>query len=94
MNSLFWPQLALFQQSDRIRMKNALLFCVMYFWRVLGVGVLQLAYIAAFVLFAPWTLLLLPILGMWYITFLAQFFLYGKLDEAFKITEQFAGLGE
>lgn len=91
-NSLFWPQLALFQQSNTIRMKNVLLFCVMYFWRVLGVGVLQLAYIAAFVLFAPWTLLLLPILGLWYITFLSQLILYGKLDEAFKITEQFAEL--
>lgn len=88
-SSLYWPQLALFRQSNFIRLKNALLFGVMYFWRVLGVGALQLAYLAAFVLFAPWTLLLLPLLGVWYGMFLSQFFLYGKLDEAFGISEQF-----
>lgn len=89
MASLFWPQLALFRQSNVIRLKNALLFCALYFWRTLGVGALQLAYLAAFVLFAPWTLLLLPFLGFWYITFLSQFFLYSKLDEAFRISEKF-----
>lgn len=89
-NSLFWTQLVLFHQSNMIRLKNALLFCVMYFWQVLGVGALQLAYLAVFVLFAPWTLLLLPVLGLWYITFLAQFFLYRKLDEAFHISASFS----
>ncbi len=89
-NNLFWPQLILFHQSNTIRLKNALLFFVMYFWRVLGTGILQLTYLMVFILFAPWTLLPFPILGVWYIMFLSQFFLYCKLDEAFEISEQFA----
>lgn len=90
MNSLFWPQFVLFRQTNAIRLRNALLFCIMHFWRVLGAGALQMGYLAAFVLFAPWTLLLLPILGLWYIAFLSQFLLYGKLDETFRISEQFS----
>lgn len=84
-NTLYWPQLVLFQQKASIRLRNCLLFCIKYFWRVLGVGLLQLGYWAVFVLFAPWTLLLLPVLGVWYILFLSLFFLYEALDEAFQI---------
>lgn len=35
-----------------------------YFWWVLGAAALQPACIAAFVLFALWTILLIPILGV------------------------------
>ena len=52
---------------------------------MLGVGVLQLAYWAVIVLFAPWTLLLLLATGIWYIVFLAQLLLYHDLNEAFSI---------
>lgn len=83
--TLYWPQLVLFQQKASIRLRNCLLFTLKYFWRVLGVGVLQLGYWAVFVLFAPWTLLLLPFLGVWYILFLSQFLIYQQLDEAFEI---------
>lgn len=54
---------------------------------MLGVGVLQLVYLAVFVLFAPWTLLLLPVLGVWYILFLSQFLIYEQTDEAYQIEE-------
>ena len=84
-NTLYWPQLVLFQQKPSIRLKNSLLFCVKYLPRVLGVGALQLGYWAIFVLFAPWTLLLLPVLGVWYILFLSQFLLYPQMDEAYQI---------
>lgn len=87
-NTLYWPQLVLFRQRASVRLRNCLLFCAKYLWRVLGVGVLQLGYWAVFVLFAPWTLLLLPILGVWYILFLSQFLLYEQLDEAFQIEER------
>lgn len=86
---LYWPQLVLFQQRASIRLRNCLLFCVKNSWRVLGAGALQLGYWAVFVLFAPWTLLLLPILGVWYILFLTQFLLYSQMDEAFQIEERY-----
>lgn len=86
-NTLYWPQLVLFQQKASIRLQNCLLFCIKYFWRVLGVGLLQLGYWTVFVLFAPWTLLLLPVLGVWYILFLSQFLIYTQMNEAFSIEE-------
>ena len=88
-NTLHWPQLVLFRQKASVRLRNCLLFCVKYLWRVLGVGMLQLVYLAVFVLFAPWTLLLLPVLGVWYILFLSQFFIYEQMEEAFQMEEQF-----
>lgn len=88
-NTLYWPQLVLFRQKASIRLRNCLLFSVRYFWRVLGAGCLQLGYLVVFVLFAPWTLLLLPILGVWYILFLSQFMIYEQMDAAFGIEEQF-----
>ena len=86
-NMLYWPQLVLFRQKASIRLRNCLLFCAKYFWRVLGVGMLQLVYLAVFVLFAPWTLFLLPVLGVWYILFLSQFLIYEQMDEAYQIKE-------
>ena len=88
LNTLYWPQLVLFRQKTSIRLRNCLLFSIKYFWRVLGVGLLQLGYWTLFVLFAPWTLLLLPILGVWYILFLSQFFLYGPMDDTYQIEER------
>lgn len=84
-NIIYWPQLVLFRQKASIRLRNCLLFCAKYLWRVLGVGILQLGYLVVFVLFAPWTLLLLPVLGVWYILFLSQFLIYEQMDEAFGI---------
>lgn len=88
-SQLYWSQLVLFQQSPAIRLRNALLFTIQNFWRVMGVGLLQLAYWGIYILFAPWTLLILPIVGIWYILFLSQFLLYDRLNEAFQIEEQF-----
>jgi len=59
---------------------------------VLGVGVLQLAYLAVFVLFAPWSLLLLPVIGLWYIVFLSQLLIYERMDDAFHIEELYEEL--
>ena len=83
--SLLWPQAVLFRQRLGIRLRNAALFLLRHFWRVMGVGLLQLGYWAVLVLFAPWTLLLLPVTGVWYIVFLSQFLLYEQMDEAFQI---------
>ena len=88
LNTLYWPQLVLFRQKASIRLQNCLLFCIKYGCRMLGVGLLQVGYWAVFVLFAPWTLLLLPVLGLWYIIFLSQFLIYPQMDEAFSIEER------
>jgi len=87
LSTLYWPQVVLFRQTAGKRLRNSLLFAAKYLRRVLGAAALQLAYIAVFVLFAPWTLLLIPVLGFWYILFLSQFMIYDQLDEAFQIEE-------
>lgn len=89
---LYWPQLTLFEQSTFIRLKNCMLFVITYFWRVIAAALLQLAYLAIYILFAPWTVLLLPFLGIWYIAFLSQFLIYKQMNEAFHIEEQFQEL--
>lgn len=88
-SGLYWPQLVLFEQSPIVRLRNCMLLCIKYFWRVMGAGLLQLAFLAVYVLFAPWSALLLPVVGAWYVVFLAQFLIYDQLDEAFRIEEQY-----
>ena len=39
-------------------------------------------------LLLPWSGFAVPVLGVWYILFLAIFLLYDKLNEAFRIEEQ------
>lgn len=93
-NTLLWPQIVLFEQSPGIRLRNCILFCIKHFWRVMGVGLLQLAYAAVLVLFAPWSLLLLLFTGLWYIVFLSQLLLYEQMDGDFHIEELFEGASE
>ncbi len=91
LGTLLWPQLVLFQQSPAVRVRNACLFLIKHFWRVMGVGVLQLAYFAILALFAPWSALLLPVTGLWYIVFLSQLLIYEQMDEDLRIEELFDG---
>lgn len=88
-NTLYWPQLVLFRQTSVNRMRNIILFTAKYFWRMAGVNLLQLVYILIYVLLAPWTLLLVPVLGLWYSTFLSQFLLYEQMDQELGIEEKF-----
>ncbi len=94
LNTLFWPQLVLFRQTALNRLRNIILFTAKYLWKVAGAALLQMAYLAAYVLFAPWTLLLVPLLGLWYIVFLSQFLLYDALNQELRIEEQFAQAAE
>ncbi len=89
--SVYWPQLVLFNQSVVIRLKNCILFFIKYFWRTLGVAVLQTVWWAVTALFMPWTAFVVPFLGVWFIMFVSFFFLYPKLDKAFSIEIQTAG---
>lgn len=84
---LFWPQLVLFSQPPRQTLINIILFSAKYLWRVLGAAAVVLLYTAIMVLFAPLSLLLVPVLGCWYILFLAEFIFYEQLNEEFRIEE-------
>lgn len=88
LNTLYWPQLVLFRQTTLNRLRNTVLFTAKYLWRVLGVTLLQLLYYLVYFLLAPWTLLLIPFLGLWYITFLSQFLIYDQLNLALHIETQ------
>lgn len=88
-NTLYWPQLVLFKQTTVIRLKNAILFLIKHSKRVLLTVVLQMVYLLVFVLFAPWTILLLPIIGFWFILFVSQFLIYDYLNEDLSIEEQY-----
>ena len=89
LNTLYWPQMVLFRQTALNRMRNIILFTAKYFWRMAGVTLLQLVYILIYVLLAPWTLLLVPFLGLWYITFLSQLLIYEQMNEELGIEEKF-----
>lgn len=89
-STLYWPQLVLFDQRPMVRLRNALLFTVQNFWATLGTALLQLVWWGLMVLFAPWTLLLLPFVGTWFDLFVALFLLYDRLDKAFSIEESIA----
>ena len=88
---LYWPQLVLFEQKSTVRLRNVLLFAIQYFLPVLGTAALQLVYWLVVVLFAPWTLLLMPFVAIWFILFAVLFLLYDKLDAAFEIENRIAG---
>lgn len=77
----------LFRQRTFIRLRNCVLFSIRYFWRTLGVSALQVCYWVIIALFLPWSSLLLSITGIWLPVFLACFFLYNNLNEAFQIEE-------
>lgn len=89
LNTLYWPQLVLFRQTALNRMRNIILFTAKYFWRMAGVTLLQFVYILIYVLLAPWTLLLIPLLGLWYIVFLSQLLIYTQMDQELGIEEKF-----
>ena len=88
-NTLYWPQLVLFQQSAVIRLRNALLFTIKHSRRVLGAVAIQLVWILLLILFAPWTVVAIPFLGFWFPIFLAQLTLYKHLNADLRIEEQF-----
>lgn len=88
--SVWWPQVVLFDQKPGIQLKNCILFCIRYFWKVVGVAAQQLVWWAFLVVILPWSAFVIPFLGVWYIWFVSCFFLYDPLDEAFCIEEQIA----
>ena len=90
--TLWWPQLVLFKQSVGNRMKNIILFVLKYPGKVLKAVFLEAGFYLLFILFAPWTLILIPFFGFWFIFFVAEFLLYDAMDESFRIEEQYVPL--
>lgn len=86
--SAWWPQVVLFEQRSLIQQKNAILFVLLHFGKALLAALLQIAWWAVMLLFLPWTAFVVPILGVWYILFLAVHILYPDLDAELRIEEQ------
>ncbi len=84
----YWAQLVLFEQSAFIRLKNCFLFSIKYFVKVFGVALIQVVFWTIIFLFLPWSLFVLPFIGLWTILFLTFFLLYNSLNEAFSIEEE------
>lgn len=88
--SVYWPQLVLFEQAGLQRFKNCLLFIIRFFWITFGCALLQILYWAVIAIFLPWSIILLPLTGLWFILHAVNFLLYETMDEAFHIEEQIA----
>lgn len=88
--STIWPQIVLFEQPFLRSAGNCLLFMLRYFPRVLGTALLQMLYWIVLALFLPWSVVLLPLTGFWFILYTADFLLYDTLNNSFHIEEQIA----
>lgn len=88
--SLYWPQIVLFEQTGIQRVRNCILFSIRFFLKVFGSALLQIAYWVILALFLPWSVVLLPLIGFWFILFLVNFLLYNTMNETFHIEEKIA----
>lgn len=90
--SICWPQIALFEQPLRQCAQNCILFLLRFFPKTLGITLLQLIYWAVMVLFLPWSVMLMPLTGFWFILYTANFLIYDTLNHSFRIEEQIASV--
>ena len=88
-NTLYWPQLVLFSQTNLNRLRNGILFTIKHSTRVLAAVVIQLVWALLIVLLAPWTVIVVPFLGFWFPVLLSQLCIYGDLNRELQIEEQF-----
>lgn len=88
--SICWPQIVLFEQPFRQCARNCLLFILRFFPKTFGIALLQIIYWAAMALFLPWSAFLMPLTGLWFIIYTANFLIYNTLDDSFKIEDQIA----
>lgn len=88
--SMYWPQLVLFEQTGKQRIINSFLLMLRYFGKSSGCALIQLLYWAVVVLLLPWSVVLLPLTGIWFILFTANFLLYNTFNAVFHIEEEIA----
>lgn len=86
--TIWWPQVVLFEQKPLQPIKNAVFFCLFHFGKVLLSALLQMAWWAVMFLFLPWTAFVVPVLGVWYILFVALHLIYPALDADFHVEER------
>ncbi|MBR3272134.1 MAG: hypothetical protein IKI59_09445 [Clostridia bacterium] len=86
--TVWWPQAVLFTQTPLIRLKNCILFTLYHPGRVLGAAALQVVWWLLMLLLLPWTAFVVPILGVWYITFLSLHIIYRLLNKDFDVEDQ------
>lgn len=85
---LYWPQLVLFDMASAVRIRNLEIFLLRHPWRVLGIGLLNVLWWYAGLLLLPWSLLLLPILGLWFIWYVSFHLLYNSFNQEFDLEHQ------
>ena len=86
--TVWWPQAVLFTQTPVLRFKNCLLFMLYHPGRVIGAAALQVAWWLIMLLLLPWTAFVVPILGIWYITFLSMHIIYRPFNVDFNVEDQ------
>ena len=86
--TVWWAQVVLFSQKTLIMLKNSLLFAILHFGRALGAAVVQVVWWLIMFLFLPWTAFVIPVLGVWYILFLALNIIYRPLNKDFRVEEK------
>ena len=88
--SVLWPQIALFEQSFGQCCKNSILFMLRFLPKTAGISLLQVAYWLIIALFLPWSVFLLPLTGIWFIVYSADFLLYDTFNDIFQIEAKIA----
>lgn len=63
---------------------------IRFFGMTFGCALLQIGYWAVVLLFLPWSVAFLPLIGLWFILFAENFLLYNTLDGVFCIEEKIA----
>ena len=84
--TVYMPLSVLFEQTPKNRLINIIAYTSRYFFKVLSMSILQMIILTLTVMFAPWSLFLVPIAG-WYFRFLVIHKLYDSLNEYFSIEE-------
>lgn len=85
---LLWPQLVLFSQPASVSIRNMILFTARYMWRVLGAAAVKLLVVMIIALFAPWTVILVPFIGLWFPIFLSELIIYEPFNRELQIEEK------
>ena len=88
--SICWPQIALFEQPFHQCFKNSLLFMIRFFPKTAGITLFQLTYWIIIVLFLPWSVILLPLTGIWFVLYTANFIIYDTFNNIFQIEAKIA----
>ncbi len=86
--SVYWQLLVLFDQPQKQRIMNCLLFIIRFFWKIFFCALRQILYWGVLILFMPLSVILLPFTGIWFILFTEDFSLYDTMNETFEIEKQ------